>query len=115
MSNYYDYLNTITAQQHNKITAHHTSAQAFLFSLHLPENRDPSYNLGGHSVLRESFCGKWKQKILLRSPYVSEYCLGPLNEVWESGSLLRQHLYVYLYSETTLLHAFLVALSSAAA
>lgn len=110
-SSYYDYLNTFTAQQHNKITTHHTSAQAFLFSFHLPKNRDPSYILGA-TVCFESFCGKWKQKILLKSPYVSEYCLCPLNEAWESRSPLGHHLNVCLYSETILQRNPLVALSS---
>lgn len=83
-SNYYDYINTITAQQHSKITAHQASPQTFLFSLHLPENWEPSYNSGATMQLGESFCEKWKQKILLRSPWVSGCCLGPLNETWES-------------------------------
>lgn len=66
--------------------------------------------MGGHSF--ESFCGKWKQKILLKSPYVSECCLCPLNEVWEGRSPLGHHLNVCLYSETILQRDSLVALSS---
>lgn len=87
-SNYYDYLNTITAQQHNKVTAHQASARQ-------PENSDPSCNFGTTMGLGSLSVENGNRKFCSGLPVPQDASWSPQ---WDLGkrSPLEHYLIVYL-------------------